>query len=770
MCRHKPNILFFLLIATGLNLWAQAPAVSGRVFDPHGRAIQGATVHLSIHPENEQRQPIEVARVVSGDLGQYQFEGLIPGRYTVQAESAEFVSVSELVTIQVGMAAVADLQFRDLISQRESIVIHGKSIEPSIDLRNSEVFNRTLFTRDDQIFQQMNAGINAGQHEGGGKSLEIRRFGFNLDHGGTNGGLKVLMDNVSQNQGTQGHGQGYLGALKAVSPELIQDVTVVNGPFSAEYGDFSGLGVVHIRQRESMPDEFTARLSGGNFDTGRGFLAWSPTASKTDSYIAYDGSYTNGPFLNSGRYRRDNVNANLTRRLDDSRKVGLRFIFGRNNFYSSGQLPVDLIDSGELDRFGFIDPTEGGRAKLGTLAGYYSKVFSDGSTLKVDGFLGRSLFDLYSNFTYYLHDPVNGDAFQQHDSRLQEGGNAQWMRVHRLGGLSANLIAGGNFHDNQINVGLYPRQGRAPTGISTRALARVTNLAGYLHENVVLLRGKLLLGGGLRFDEFRYGVTDVVIPEQSGVQYGGRWQGKGSVAFTPSRAIPLTFHANYGRGINSIDARGVIQRPDQPRIATTDFYQAGTSSNFGHVSIGTDAFFIRHSNEQVYIPDDGSFEFKGATNAYGFEAKASVEITRHISLNGGVTKVSNAYYLGGLQRVYVDSAPHFVANAALTLAAYHGWSGSLRMRAINHYRLNGENPTVMATGHTVFDLGLAKQLSRVVELNLSVDNLTNRDYYETQNYFESRTSPTAPVLARIHATPAYPLTAIAGVTLRFGGK
>jgi hypothetical protein len=44
---------------------------------------------------------------------------------------------------------------------------------------------------------------------------------------------------VQQNQGSQGHGQGYLGSLKALSPELIQDVTIINGPFSAEYGDSS---------------------------------------------------------------------------------------------------------------------------------------------------------------------------------------------------------------------------------------------------------------------------------------------------------------------------------------------------------------------------------------------------------------------------------------------------------------------------------------------------------------------------------------------------
>jgi outer membrane receptor protein involved in Fe transport len=188
------------------------------------------------------------------------------------------------------------------------------------------------------------------------------------------------------------------------------------------------------------------------------------------------------------------------------------------------------------------------------------------------------------------------------------------------------------------------------------------------------------------------------------------------------------------------------------------------------VSVSTDIFLIDHSNELVYIPDDGSFEFKGPSRAYGYEAKASVDLTRHLSLNGGMTKIANAFYRGGDHRVYVDSAPHFVANAALTLAAWHGWSGSFRMRAINHYRLDGDDPSIVASGLTVFDMGIAKQLNHIVELNLSLDNLTNQDFYETQNYFVSRVTPDAPVVSRIHATPGYPLTVVAGVTLHFRSK
>src|SRR5262249_1985131 len=82
----------------------------------------------------------------------------------------------------------------------ESLVITAQALDPEIDRRNDAVYKNTLFGRDDQLLFTLDAGINAGQHEGGGKSLEIRRFGFNLDHGGVNGGLKVLVDDIQQNQ------------------------------------------------------------------------------------------------------------------------------------------------------------------------------------------------------------------------------------------------------------------------------------------------------------------------------------------------------------------------------------------------------------------------------------------------------------------------------------------------------------------------------------------------------------------------------------------
>ena len=649
-----------------------------------------------------------------------------------------------------------------------TVVIRATAIEPGIDRRDSEVFSQTLFGRDDQLLHVLGAGINAGQHEGGGKSLEIRRFGFNLDHGGVNGGLKILVDNVQQNQTTQGHGQGYLGSLKSISPELVEEVSLINGPFSPEYGDFSGLGVVHVHMRESLPDKLTTRFQAGSFDSVRGFAAFSPNLKDAAAVVAYEGSYSNGPFVNPLGYRRDNLTANYLRRLSPRQSFSLKMNGGLNGFTSSGQIPRDEVVAGRLDRFGYLDPSQGGRVRQGTVAAYWRRE-GRADVFKVDGFVTRSLFDLFSNFTYFLNDPVRGDGIQQHDSRLVEGTNAQYLRTHQVGGIRALLTAGGSYHDNQILVGLDAREGRVPVSIMTRAQARVTNGAGYLQENLNLFGDRLQLGGGLRYDVFRFRVNDLADPLSSGVHNATRWQPKASVAFTPSSRVPVSLHANYGRGISTADARVIVQRPGSPRIANTDFFQFGSSHRIGRFSAVADVFLIQRSAEQVYLADDGTFEFLGPSRAYGYEAKVSAELTRWLSLYSGLTKVGNIYYRHTAPREYVTNAPRMVANAGLTLTGWRGWSGSLRMRAINSYRLDPFDNTNRAAGHTVWDFGLARRLTRGVEFNLTLDNLTNRRFWETQNYYESALFGQDP-MARIHATPGYPFTVMAGITVRRFGK
>ena len=703
-------------------------------------------------------------------------------RLSVPREPVKLTVVGEYLVSEERTIAIWDpvdgLQLRVsyvIPAVHEGLVISATALNPTIDQRNDGVYKNTLFSRDDQLFDTLAAGINAGQHEGGGKSLEIRRFGFNLDHGGVNGGLKVLVDDVQQNQGTQGHGQGYLGALKSLTPELVDDVDILNGPFSAEYGDFSGLGVVHIRLKETLPNLLTVRMQGGSFDAYRGMAIYSPALEHADAFIAYDGSHTDGPFINPGRYKRNNITGNYTRHLNQKESLGFKLNVGTNDFYSSGQIPLDLVASGQLDRFGFIDPFDGGRVRLGTFGTYYKRDLANGDILKVDGFLGRSLFDLYSNFTFFLvhylpTDPIHGDEIQQHDSRLQQGINAQYLHPHKLFGQTSLLTFGSNFHDNQINVGLNQTEARRVQAVTTSAHAHVTNLAGYLQEGVDLLHQKLHFDAGLRVDYFWFDVEDHLDPAHSGLQGAMRFQPKANISYTPTNRLPITLYASYGRGISSQDARGVVQRPDAPKVSTTDFYQVGSSHNLRRFSLSTDLFLINRSNEQVYIPDDGSFEFKGPSRSYGWEAKTSIQIMRHLALNGGFTQVSNAFYLGS-PRVYVDSAPHSVANSGLTFSDWHGFNSSLRYRHISGYILDGSDPKIpRAAGLDVLDLSVTKRIRHGMDFNFAIDNLNNKRFWETQNYLESRIAPTGPAKFRVHGAPSYPIGLTVGFTFRTGER
>ncbi len=417
------------------------------------------------------------------------------------------------------------------------------------------------------------------------------------------------------------------------------------------------------------------------------------------------------------------LTGSYTYHLSEDQTLGFKLNLSRNDFYSSGQIPLDEVAAGRLDRFGFVDPNTGGRVRSGTLAAYYRKQWEDGSQLKFDGFLSRSLFDLYSNFTFFLNDQVNGDAFVQHDSRLQEGGNIQFIHPYQLFGRQALLIAVGNIQAFQTNVRLAPTIGRAPIGITTNADARVTNAAGYVQQGIDLLRGQLHIDLGLRYDHFRFNVDDKITSEFSGTRVAGRIQPKVNVSYTPSDRIPATFYFNCGRGINSQDARGVVrdaskelananrgqpvQRSDGgmgPPIASTDFYQVGTSHTFKRISLSTDLFLIDHSNDQIYIPDDGSIEFAGPSRSYGYEVKSSMQITRHLAFTGGMTRVMNAFFRGTFPRVYVDSSPHVVGNGGLTLANFHGFSGSLLWCHVGNYRLDGEDATIRASGRTLLTL------------------------------------------------------------------
>ena len=214
----------------------------------------------------------------------------------------------------------------------------------------------------------------------------------------------------------------------------------------------------------------------------------------------------------------------------------------------------------------------------------------------------------------------------------------------------------------------------------------------------------------------------------------------------------------------------MVQQSDNPKIATTDFYQASIAYNQRRFSISTDYFLIDHSNEQVYIPDDGTFEFKGPSRAAGYEVKTSARLTSYVSINGGLTQVTNAFFRGTSPRVYVDSAPHTVGNGGLTISGFRGFFGAINYRHVSSYRLDGEDVSIRAAGLDVIDFSIRQRIRRWVDFNFSIDNLANKKYFETQNFFESRVRPGGPAISQVHATPGYSRGFTLGLTFRLFNK
>jgi outer membrane receptor protein involved in Fe transport len=760
------KFLPLLLLLPRLAFGQESVAISGRVTDPGGATVSGAIV--------EATDPVGriVEKTTTDADGRYELYLKAGSPYALVIRSDSFQP--EAAPIRSIDAPIEDwnLQFGKLQNASDVIDVTEHIIEPSVERRDAEIFNKALFSRDDQIFQTLGAGLNFGQHAGGGKSLEVRRFGFNLDHGGAGGGLRFMRDGVFINDIAGGHAHGYLGSLKGLTPELVAGVDLINGPFNAQYGDFSALGVVTIDTRQKLDEDFMGRIQYGQFNTRRFVGAYSPEWGKNTALFAFENSYTDGPFQRALEYNRNNITAVFNRTLNATDKFTLRAWGATSKSFSPGQLPLDAVEDGRISRYGFIDPTEGNDEQSGTLAAYWDRETATGTKWKANAVINRALFDLYSNFTFFLDHPdlPQGDAIVQHSSRLQQQGNLLYQKPHVFGSgfVFGTFNAGGNLIANQANLVLAGRSGRSPTDLRTAANIAITNPGTYAQESLVMAGGKVRVDLGLRYDIYTMAIRDRMNTGESRSQTQGYWQPKAAVAYTPKLGAPLTLHANYGRSNTSADVRSLLQLNLPTLGATTDFYQVGTSHNKGRFSASTSLFLIERSNEFVYVSDSGLTELGGPSRSTGFEVKSSFNLTRTLSINGSISKVANSYYKDTEPREYVIRAPHFTAYSALTLSDWHGWSGSLRFRAISHYTLTGVN-AVTAPGYSVWDFSVAKPINRWIDLNFSMDNLFNKSYYETMALYESRLQGEDPV-ERIHATTGYPRTVTGGVTIHLFPK
>ncbi len=205
-------------------------------------------------------------------------------------------------------------------------------------------------------------GLVVTQHAGDGKANQYFLRGFNLDHGTD---LATSVDGIPVNMHTHGHGQGYTD-INFVIPELLDRIEYKKGTYYADEGNFSAAGAVDLKYRRSL-DGALLSLTVGEDSYARGLFAGSANLGGGDLLWGLDYGQTDGPWHLDEDLRRMNALVKYSRG-ERGDGFGVTASLYEGDWISTDQIPERAVNGGLLDRFGFVDPTNGGESHRYSLA------------------------------------------------------------------------------------------------------------------------------------------------------------------------------------------------------------------------------------------------------------------------------------------------------------------------------------------------------------------------------------------------------------------
>ncbi|HET7438880.1 MAG TPA: TonB-dependent receptor plug domain-containing protein, partial [Nitrospira sp.] len=346
-------------------------------------------------------------------------------------------------------------------------------------------------------------GFVTVEHSGGaGKADQYFLRGFDADHGTD---VAFFNDGMPINLRTHAHGQGYTD-LNFIIPETIEGLDVYKGAYLPEFGDFATAGAVNFRTRDVVK-EGVVQQAGGQFDTQRYLLMFSPTKDKVRTLFAAEGYYTNGPFQNDNRYFRTNVLGKMTTNLTGRDELSITGTFQKSQWNASGEIPLRAVEDGSLDRFGAIDPSEGGKTLRSTGRVNYHYDTSSGGQFFANAYAQYYRLDLFTNFTFFLNDPINGDGIQQSDRRVMYGGDLGYKQRGELLSMPTIGTIGFQTRVDDIHTRLGTQAMRTPTGTTTDSDVLEASYAPFVKAEIQPIAWMRVVGG-LRAETFTFDVRN----------------------------------------------------------------------------------------------------------------------------------------------------------------------------------------------------------------------------------------------------------------------
>ncbi len=548
-------------------------------------------------------------------------------------------------------------------------------------------------------------GLIATLHSGEGKANQLLMRGYNLDHGTD---LATFVDGMPINQPTHAHGQGYTD-LNFLIPELADALCYTKGPYYADVGDFGSVGSARFAYRDTIADQLA--VSAGTFDFQRVLAAGSTAVAGGNLLAAGEARHYDGPFDTPDDARKEN--AVLRYRAGDAHEAySVTAMFYHQLWTSTTDIPVRAIDDGLVpNRFGTLNPTDGGVAQRASLSAGYNRTTDSGQLLANAYFIDNRL-ELYNDFTHYLVNPEQGDQEDQFEDRHVIGSAASYTMGMPLGELANTITMGALGRYDWLTVGRLPSVNQAPLppqdsppSFSDSDSVYLVSGAAYLEATTrwsATLRSVL----GVRVD-YQYG-TDIdylaQLHETAGYTNGGTAsqtlaQPKGSLIYTASPA--LEFYVSAGEGFHSADLRGVNQDksvnlglPNTPLLATQWGEELGVRSQPRHDLAFTIALYnLWQQSETILNPDVGQDVAGPPSKRYGLELNLTWQIRRwlelYASFSGDHTRFTRPFDDGtGHLGTYITDAPVATGSLALYLTELGPWSGGLEYRYLGNYPLS----------------------------------------------------------------------------------
>jgi outer membrane cobalamin receptor len=350
---------------------------------------------------------------------------------------------------------------------------------------------------------RMVPGLFIGQHAGGGKAEQIFLRGFDLDHGTD---INISVDGLPVNMVSHAHGQGYAD-LHFVIPELIDKVNFNKGPYFADKGNFTTAGFVEFKTKEYLENNFF-KVEGGQFNTFRGITAINLLKPKGDErsqslYFAGEASYTKGYFESPQDFSRFNAILKYHGNISANSTLTTILAGFTSRWNASGQIPVRAVKTDIAGFYGAIDDTEGGKTSRYNANLELLTNLKNGGAIRNQIFYSRYQFELYSNFTFYKEDPVNGDQIRQKEERNILGYNGLFQKEFFLGNIKTETKAGVQLrYDDINNIELTRTKNRI---INTTEIMKGDinefNAGAYWSQHVSLSKN-LNVTGAVRIDYF----------------------------------------------------------------------------------------------------------------------------------------------------------------------------------------------------------------------------------------------------------------------------